>query len=374
MQKSPVFDFLTGLGCQYVELPPAESLPGTFVPSHFGDPVAEARAIREGVVAWDCASTCSYEWRGRDAVLAFQRVFSNDVTSLRPGRGRYGMILNANGNVLVDPIAFKMSETHMFATTGEGVYLDYYCEAACDLDVEIEWVAPRFPHIQVQGPKSRDLLQSLTRFDMSSMRWFDITTERVELADCPVLISRTGPTAELGFEVFYHREDGERLYRALIGGGATPIGHDCIVGILKPELGAICDGVDYLNGNRTPYDLSMDRFVALHKPIEFAGKERLRKIAESPPRRFVTLELKRNGTTAGELPEWGSRVFAADREAGLMTCSAESPQFGPLAQAIVETEFADEGRSLMIRSGEAEFTATVTTTPLYEPDRIKVRS
>jgi len=48
--------------------------------------------------------------------------------------------------------------------------------------------------------------------------------------------------------VFYHREDGERLYRALIGGGATPIGHDCIVGILKPELGAICDGVDFLNG------------------------------------------------------------------------------------------------------------------------------
>ena len=374
MPKSPVLEYLSGLGCRYVEVEAPEVLPGTFVPGDFGDPVAEARAVREGVVAWDCAATDSFEWRGPDAVEAVQRVFSNDITRFKSGRGRYGAMLDREGNVLADPIVFKMSETHVFATTGESFLFDYYCEMAADLDVEIEWVTPRFPHVQVQGPKSRDLLQSLTRFDMTSMRWFDITTERVEVTGCSVLISRTGPTAELGFEMFYHPEDGVRLYQALIDGGATPIGHDCIIGILKPELGAVCAGVDYGVGDRTPYDLGMDRFVALEKPIEFAGKERLRTIAKNPPRRFVTLELARGGEAPEELPEWGSAVFAADREVGVMTTSASSPQFGPLGQAILETGYSAVGTELMIRSGGREFMATITTSPLYEPDRVKVRS
>jgi aminomethyltransferase len=360
---------LTGLGCTYVELPPEVEVPGTFLPTHFGDPVQEACAVREGVVAWDVSSTASFEWRGRDATRALQRVFSNDLGSLKAGRGRYGLLLDEDGNVITDPIVFKMSDEHYFVTTGEGTHGDYYRRAASRLDVEIEWTTLEYPHVQVQGPKSRALLQGLTRFDLSSMKWFDITLERVALAGCPVLISRTGPTAELGFEVFYHRSDGETLWRALLDRGATPIGHDCIVNILKPELGSICIGVDYEPGQRTPYDLSMDRFVAIDKDVAFAGRERLMEIAARPPNRFVTLRLYED-----DLPAWGSPVFAKGRDIGVATCSAPSPQFGPLGQAIVETASAHEGAEVEVRCDGRVYPATVARTPQYDPGRLRVRA
>ena len=311
MLKSPVHDLLTRRGCEYVELPHDVEVPGTFIPTHFGDPEAEARAVRESVAAWDVSSTASFEWRGPHATQALQRVFSNDLGNLRAGRGRYGVLLDENGNVITDPIVFKMSDTHYLVTTGEGTHGDYYRRTAADLEVEIEWTTLAYPHVQIQGPESRNLLQSLTTFDLNTMKWFDITLERIDLAGCPVLISRTGPTAELGFEVFYHRHDGEKLWNSLLEHGARPIGHDCVTHILKPELGSICVGIDYEPGQRSPYDLSMDRFVAIEKEIAFSGRERLEALAANPPNRFITLLFRDEG-----LPAWGSPVFQESEDVG----------------------------------------------------------
>jgi aminomethyltransferase len=367
--KIPAYDFLKARGCEFL----IEGTPTTTLTGNFGDPRAEARAVRDHVVGWDVGSTHSLEWTGPDAAAALQRVFSNDITSCPAGMGRYGALLDDTGNMIVDPIAFKFSDEHFLVTTAHNDRQDWYRHAAKDLDVDIVHSTPKYPHVQVQGPKSRELLQTLTEFDMQSLKWFRFTLERVEVAGCQVLISRTGPTAELGFELFYHPQDVEKLWTALLDAGVTPIGIEAIL-ILKPELGAAAIELDYFPGKGTPYDVGMDRCVAINKPVEFAGKARLTEISKNPPNRFKTMKLTDDALDIEDLPEWGSPVAVGGKEVGTMTQSEMSLDFGPLAQTIIQTPFADEGTKIEIISGSKTYNAIITTTPLYDPERIKVRS
>lgn len=335
----------------------------------YGDIYAEYTAVREDVVAWDVSGTHSFIWEGPQAAAAAQTVFSNDILNCPAGLGRYGAILDRNGNVLDDPIAFKYSNQFVHMTMSAPHWTGYFEEMLEGFDATVRWATLEYPHVQVQGPNSRRLLEGLTRFDLQSLKWFRFTTDRVPVAGVDVTITRTGPTAELGYELIYPRPDGLKLITALVEAGATLCGHDCMIKLIKPETGAICIGVDYEPGQRTPFDLGMDTCVAVNAPVQFAGKERLKALAESPPNRLISLSFE-----AEALPEWGSKVFADGEHVGELTVSSLSPRFGPLGQAIIETEFATPGTRVEVVDNDGRHSAAVGPRVLYDPERIRVRS
>ena len=335
----------------------------------YGDIHAEYKAVREDVVAWDVSGTHSFVWEGPQAAAAAQAVFSNDILNCPVGLGRYGAILDRNGNVLDDPIAFKHSDEFVHMTMSVPHWNDYFQQMIKGFDATVRFATLEYPHVQVQGPNSRKLLQTLTDFDMESLKWFRFTTERVPVAGVDVIVTRTGPTAELGYELHYPRPDGLKLFTALVDAGATLCGHDCMIKMIKPETGAICFGVDYVPGERTPFDLGMDTCVAINKPVEFAGKSRLASLAKAPPHRLISLSF-----ASEDLPDWGSKVMVDGYDIGDMTVSTTTPLFGALGQAIIETDFASPGTRVEVVDGDRVFPATVGERVLYDPERIRVRS
>jgi aminomethyltransferase len=244
---------------------------------------------------------------------------------------------------------------------------EYFQEYVGDMDVEVEYKAFEMPHLQVQGPKSRELVQSLTDTDISDLRYFRFLTEQVKVGGVPVWLSRTGFSGEIGYELFVHPDNAEALWTAVQDAGATPYGVGVIEQI-RVEAGMVVTDYDYESHTRTPYDLSFDRLVAIDKPGEFVGKEKLREVASNPPNRFKTIRLE-----GSELPEYGAAVTKDGEDVGVLTSPADSPKFGPIGLAILRTDVARDGEAVEVALGDGTVSGTVDRLAILDPEKRKPR-
>src|SRR5918993_1429932 len=142
--------------------------------------------------------------------------------------------------------------------------------------------------------------------------------------------------------VFRRPEHAAAVWEAVEDAGAIPYGVD-IIEPVRVETGMIVTDYDYEPQARTPFDLGLDRLVALDGEGDFMGKEQLRAVAADPPNRFVTIRLE--GET---LPEYGAAMTSGDDDAGVLTSPAMSPTLGPLGLAIVPTSLAAPGTAVEV--------------------------
>ncbi len=333
----------------------------------FGDVQAEYRAVREDVGMWDVSPLNKWDWRGPDAVKAAQRVNANDIIGLQVGQVRYGPLLDENGLVVDDGTVYKRADDRVWVMTNGMELKDYFTEATKGLDVEIEYVALQMPHIAVQGPRSRDLLRTLTDADLDTLRYFHFYPDQVEVGGVPVWLSRTGFSGELGFELFVSPEHAEDLWRAVHGAGATPFANAAIE-ICRIESGMVVTGFDYEPHTLTPFDLGLDRFVKLDGPGEFLGKDKLREIAKEPPNRFKTILLE-----GDEVPEYGAEVTVDGEEAGTLTSPAASPLYGVIGIATLGTDIAKDGNTVEVAVGDGTVQGRITHNSIYDPEKRRPR-
>ncbi len=334
----------------------------------FGDPAAEYRAVREGVGMWDVSPLNKWELRGPDAIEAAQRVHSNDILNLDAGQVRYGAFLDEDGLLVDDGTVFKLADDHVWLMTN-GMDRDaYFAEATKGLDVSVEYVARSLPNLQIQGPGSRELLRTLTDADVDALRYFRFIPEPVTVGGVPVWLARTGFSGELGFELFLRPEHAADLWEAVEAAGATPYGVE-VIEPLRVETGMIVTDYDYVSHECSPYDLGLDRVVALDAPGEFMGKDKLRETAADPPNRFKTLRIDGDA-----LPAYGAIVTRAGEEVGVLTSPAMSPRFGPIGLAILRTDVANEGGAVDVALGDGSVAATVDLLAIYDPEKRRPRS
>ncbi len=334
----------------------------------FGDPAGEYRAVREGVGMWDVSPLNKWEMRGPDAMEAAQRVHSNDVLSMEVGQIRYGAFLDEDGLLVDDGTIFKLSDDHVWAMTNGMDREAYFAEAVKGLDVAVEYVAPSLPNLQIQGPGSRTLLRSLTDADVDTLPYFRFIPEPVLVGGVPVWLARTGFSGELGFELFLRPEHAGALWDAVETAGATPYGVE-VIEPLRIETGMIVTDYDYASHERSPYDLGLDRMVALDAPGEFMGKEKLREIAADPPNRFMTLRI--DGDT---VPAYGATVTKDGADVGVLTSPAISPRFGTIGLAILRNDVAAEGNAVEVALADGTIGATVDVLAIYDPQKRRPRS
>ncbi|MEX0755067.1 MAG: aminomethyltransferase family protein [Actinomycetota bacterium] len=331
----------------------------------FGDVPGEYRAVREGVGVWDMSPLIKWEWRGSDAAAAIQRVFSNDTPGMEVGQVRYGGFLDAEGNLVDDGTVFRLADDHFWVMTNGMDLAKFFAGATGGLDVGIEHVTHDMPNFQVQGPGSRDLLSKLTDADLSGLGYFRFRPELTQVGGVPAWISRTGFSGELGYELFVRRDDAEALWNALVASGAKLYGNSAIE-TCRIESGMVVTGFDYQPGAGTPFDVGLDRFVALGADIP--GQSRLAEVAAAPPNRFKTLRWD-----GDELPEYGTPVMKGGEEVGLLTSPTNSPIFGPIGLAVIRADVAEEGGNVEVQGPNDTISATVTSAPIYDPKKERVR-
>jgi aminomethyltransferase len=334
----------------------------------FGDPGAEYAAVREGVGMWDVSPLNKWEFRGPDAVEAAQRVHSNDILGLQIGQVRYGAFLDEDGLLVDDGTIFKHADDHLWVMTNGMERSEYFAEATKGLDVSVGYIAPELPNLQIQGPRSREMMRTLTDADVDALGYFRFIPEPVTVGGVPVWLSRTGFSGELGFELFLRPEHAADLWAAVEGAGATPYGVE-VIEPLRVETGMVVTDYDYAEHERTPYDLGMDRVVALDAPGEFMGKDRLREVAADPPNRFKTLHV--DGDT---LTEYGATVTKDGEQVGVLTSPAMSPRFGNIGLAVLRSDVAADGGVVDVALGDGTVRATIDVLAIHDPQKRRPRS
>jgi glycine cleavage system T protein (aminomethyltransferase) len=333
----------------------------------FGDdPTAEYEAIRTATGLWDLYSTIKYEVRGTDAGRFIQRRFTNDLSALESGRVRYGAFVNPDGLMVDDGNVYKLAEDHYWVMINSTGLEDWFRETGSDLDASIEDATERMPMISVQGPTSRDVLGTVTDADLGGLGWFRFWPEHVTVAGRQARVLRTGFSGELGFEVVADPGSVLDVWEALVEAGGKPFGLDA-VDVARVEAGLVIIGIDYLAGETSPFDVSLDRFVVAAS--ECVGAPALARVAGSPPRRFKTLRIE--GTSA---PEAGAAVTRDREPVGTVTSPTSSPRLGSIGLAILDAPAAAGGTRVQVAVEGDTADAEVDVLSLYDPEKKKPRS
>jgi aminomethyltransferase len=242
---------------------------------------------------------------------------------------------------------------------------EWFRETAGDLDARIEHRTDDLAMIAVQGPTSQETLQPLVDRDLGELRYFRFWPEPVRVAGVPATVTRTGFSGEHGYEVIVAPEDAQTVWDALLASGAVPFGLTAI-DLARTEVGLIIIAVDYDPGERSPWDLSMDRFIKVD--TECVGAAALRERGENPPKRFKTVQIE--GDAA---PDYGAAVTKDGLEVGVVTSRASSPRVGAIGLAVLDADVAIDGETVEVAVGDGTAAATVAPLSILDPQKRRPR-
>jgi aminomethyltransferase len=344
----------------------------------FGDPIAEHQATRTACNVWDESPLRKWEMRGPDALALADALFTNDMASLEIGQVRYGAICDERGLMIMDGTVFHVADGHCFSITSYDSDLDWFRQIAGDrgFEVELEDVTAAMPHLQVQGPLSRDVLRPITAgADIDALRYFRFVTDGVTVGGVPVWLSRTGYSGELGFELYCKPEDATELWQAVIRAGEPhgirPIGLTALE-TLRIEAGLLFPDIDYFARETDPFEVRFDKLIRLDTGSDFVGRDALARIAAEGTQRLLT-SLRIEGD---DVPEYGATVTVESSEVGIVRSPCRSPTFDEvIAMAAIDRALAlDEGARVDVGLGDGTVAATVAPYPLYDTAKTRPRS
>ncbi len=280
------------------------------------DPVDEYWRLRRDVGLFDVPER-PVEIRGRDAARFINRLFTRPVDRLRVGRGSYGLLCHQGGGLVCDGIIFRLAEDRFWYVHADAeVYLWLVAHA---LGYAVEISDPQSWVLQVQGPKSLEVLaRACDGGAPAEFRYFDVFEGK--MGGQAVLVSRTGWSAELGFEVYNLDPgvDGPALWDHLVAAGAEFGITACAqmsMNIRRIEGGILNYPTD-MNWSTTPYDMGLGQFVDLDGH-DFIGRDALRN--GSRQARFTGFRCDRH-----DLP-YGAAVESGGATIGRVTAYEVSP-------------------------------------------------
>jgi aminomethyltransferase len=311
--------------------------------------------------------------RGQGAVEVVNRAVARDLTRVKPGRIAYGPVLNDDGKMLDDSTCFVYGDDHV-RVIGGGLMPEAMDEATADHGLEVRHLRDELCHLTLQGPESRELLASLADADLSNEGFPYYTfKDPVTVSGIEVMVARMGFTAELGYEVHAPIDKAFDLWDAVCDAGERfgirALGAAAIM-MLRTEAGMVMgDGFEY-DDQTTPWECNLGWAVAAEKPA-FRGRDAVLASRDTVDMRLVSVRLD-----DGEDRATGAPLFHDGRQVGHITMSVPSPylDFATLGLAKVPRDLAGSGTELTARFEEGDHRAVVVDTPVYDPERIRVKS
>lgn len=324
---------------------------------------------------WNVAVERQIRVKGPDALAFVDRVVTRAMTGekeLAPGKARYVVLCDQAGGIVNDPVLLRVTEDEFWFSISDSDVLLWLrgLNHGFGFDVTVDEidVAP----VQVQGPLSRDLMRDLVGPAVDDLKFYNLM--EAEIAGCSVVISRTGFSAEIGYEIYLreasHKADA--LWDTIVAAGrpyrlaVVAPGH-----IRRIEAGILSYGQD-MDLETNPYEVGLGWQVDLDK-ADFIGKRALARIeAEGVGRRLVGLTFAGRPITWYNADFWIVRDAAAARAVGYVTSAFYSPKLeSNIALAMLPIDQAEEGRALTVDCpGEPEpVAAQVVPVPFFDPER-----
>ena len=340
-------------------------------------------ACREGAVVIDLSPLRKYEVTGPDAELLMQTCVTRNIRRLAVGQVVYTAMCYENGGMIDDGTVFRLGRDNFRWIGGSdesGIWLREQAEKL-GLQAWVRNSTDQLHNLQVQGPKSRDILRQIiwTRPDQATideLEWFRFSIARIgDEHGIPLVVSRTGYTGELGYEVFCHPKDAPAVWDAVWEAGKdydlTPLGLEAL-DMLRVEAGLIFAGYEF-SDQTDPFEAGIGFTVPLKtKEDDFIGKASLVRRKENPQRVLVGLEL--NGD---ELAANGDCVDIGRNQVGEITSAVRSPILRKnLALCRIQVEHSAAGTEVEVGKLDGKqkrLPAKVVPFPFYDPTKSRVR-
>lgn len=360
---------------------------GYWLPSSYDGhgAVEEYWACRERAAVMDLSPLRKFEVLGPDAEALLQACLTRNIRKLSHGQVVYSAMCNETGGMIDDCTVFRLGDTNFRFVGGDpydGVWLR---EQAQRLGLDRVWVkhsTDQLHNIAVQGPASRDLLREIiwtppTQPAFTDLTWFRFAVGRIgDHNGIPLVVSRTGYSGELGYELWCHPDDGPALWDAVWEAGRPhgmlPLGLDAI-DMLRIESGLVFAGYDF-SDQTDPYEAGIGFTVPLKtKEDDFIGRDALLRRKAAPQRTLVGLELAGNEPAAH-----GDCVHVGRSQVGVVTSATRSPVLrSNIALCRIAVEHSEIGTEIEIGKLDGHrkrIPAQVVRFPFYDPDKLKPRS
>ena len=345
---------------------------------------AEYLACRERVAMIDLSALRKFEVTGPDAEVFLQYVLTRNVRRLAIGEIAYSAICFETGGMIDDGTIFRLGEQAFRWICGDpytGVWMRKVAHQR-NFRVSIRNATEQIHNVAVQGPESRKLLNQLVwtsecQPDVQTLAWFHFLIGRLGGPDgIPLMVSRTGYTGELGFEVWCHPDDAEALWAAIWEEGQqykiAPLGFDAL-DMLRIEAGLIFADHEFCP-ETNPFEAGIGFTVPLKsKEDDFIGRDAIVRQAPESRKKLMGLIFEES-----EIPCHGDTVYHERFPVGVVTSATSSPVLGKtIALCRLAPEFAQPGTQLSVGKldgHQKRLAAEVTSLPFYDPERKRVRS
>ncbi len=354
--RTPLYETHVRAGARLVEFA------GWEMPVQYAGILQEHEAVRTRVGLFDVSHMGEVVFRGPKALEALNRAFTNDLGKAQDGQAQYGCLCRDSGGIVDDVVVYRRAADDLLV-----------CVNAANRAKDFEWLQSHaggadvknesddWAQLALQGPLAAQLLQRITKVNLSAIRSYRFAPG--EVAGIPCLVARTGYTGEDGFELFCASAQAPRLWNALMEAGAPERIQPCGLGArdsLRLEMAYRLYGSD-MDDSTTPLEAGLAWVVKLDKG-DFVGRDALVKQREAGvPRKLVGFTLTDPG-----IPRHGYPVLQDGRKVGDVTSGTKSPSLGTsIGLAYVPTALAAEGSTFAVEIRGRAAAARVVKTPFY---------
>lgn len=349
MKKTPLFGEHQENGGKIVDFS------GWALPVQYEGIVREHQHTRQQASVFDCSHMGEFRIRGEDSVRAYGALICCDILGLKVGRARYGSFLNASGGIIDDIITLKLAEDELFVVSNAGPLERVAQLIKADVP-GVEDISAQTAKIDIQGPYARDVLMAKGVEAAGRLKYFQHC--RTKWRGVDILLSRTGYTGELGYEVFLPVASAVDFYRDLLAHAKVKPAGLGARDTLRTEMGYPLSGQDF-DESRTPLELRMDSFISWDRP--FRGKEALLAMKEDGGYPLLTA-IK---TDSRRAPRHGFEVFKDDTTVGVVTSGTYGPSVGHgIGFAFLPKELSEPGE--VLKAGPRRIEVHTAKLPFYE--------
>ncbi len=363
LRRSPFFEATRDAGCWGYTV-----YNHTLLPIGYADLEEEYWHLVNGVTVWDVAVERQTEITGPDAFAFTNLLTPRDLTKCKVGQGKYVILTDENGGLVNDPVLLRLGENHFWLAAADSDVLLWAKGVAYQSGMRVEIGEPDVSPMQIQGPKAKPVVQALFGDAVLDLPYYYFL--ETELDGMPVIVTRTGWSGEVGYEIYLR--DGGRgrdLWNRVMEVGAPhdirPTGPS---DIRRIEAGILNYGIDMTLENN-PYELGLDWMVKLEQEQGFIGKEALAHIRDNGVRRkLVGVEIGGDSIAFNET-RWS--VHANGDAVGYITSAIYSPRLEKnIGYAMVPVAQSAQGTNLTVDLPDGSSrTATVVEKPFIDPSK-----
>ena len=363
VRKSPYFDATVRWGAKGFSV-----YNHMYIPRDFGDPVQNFWNLVNDAILCDVAVERQVEITGPDAAQFVQLLTPRNLSECAVGQCKYVLITDENGGVLNDPVLLRLAENHFWLSLADSDILMWAKGVAVNSGLDVNLGEPDVSPLQLQGPKSGDIAKAIFGERIDGLKYYWL--EEFELNGIPLIISRTGWSSELGYEIYLR--DGSRgneLWDHImeIGKpmGLVP-GHTSTIRRIEGGMLSYQADMDY---TVNPFELGLGRLVDLEMDADFIGKEALKKIkSDGIKRSQVGIEISCTPLKHPNTSYWP--IMVGSEEVGYITSAVYSPRLDKnIALAMMDVNHSAIDTAAETTTPEGNFPIKVVQKPFYDPKK-----